>query len=162
MNHYLMGAKLNSNYEIDGLDREILNHLLQDARTAYLEIARKLKVSGGTIHQRIDKMKEAGIIKGSHLEIDHELIGLGVTILIGIHLHGARTISKVLEQLNLLPEVVEAYYTSGTYALIIKVHVANIKDYHRFLVEHLQKIDEIRFTESFICLDHPISRPIQL
>ena len=150
------------NYEIDGLDREILNYLLQDARTPYLEIARNLKVSGGTIHQRIDKMKEAGVIKGSHLDIDHEIVGLGVTILIGVHLHGARTVASVIEQMHRLPEVVDAYYTSGTYALIIKVHVANIKDYHRFLVDHLQKIDEIRYTESFICLDQPISRPIQL
>ena len=153
---------MSEKYEIDALDREILNLLLARARTPFLEIARTLKVSGGTIHQRIDKMREAGIITGSHLEIDHERVGLGVTILIGIHLHGARTVNQVLERLETFPEVVEAYYTSGTYALIIKVHVADIKEYHRFLVDRLQDIEAIRFTESFICLDHPISRPIQL
>ena len=150
------------NYEIDRIDREILNQLLRNARTPYLEIARQLKVSGGTIHQRVDKMREAGIIKGSTLLIDHERIGLGVTVLLGIHLHNARMVSEVIAALEQLAEVVEVYYTSGNYALFVKLHVVSIKDYHRFLVEQLQVIDGIRFTESFICLAEPISRSIQL
>ena len=150
------------NYEIDRIDREILNQLLRNARTPYLEIARQLKVSGGTIHQRVDKMREAGVIKGSTLLIDHERIGLGVTVLLGIHLHNARMVSGVIAALEQLTEVVEVYYTSGNYALFVKLHVVSIKDYHRFLVEQLQVIDGIRFTESFICLAEPISRSIQL
>ena len=150
------------NYEIDSVDLGILNALLQDARTPYLEIARDLNVSGGTIHQRIDKMKLQGIIEGSHLKVNHERIGLGVTVLLGIHLHGGRRIHETIDALKELPEVVEAYYTSGTYALMIKVHVASIKAYHMFLIKYLQRIDSIRFTESFICLDQPINRPIDL
>ena len=149
-------------YQIDSIDRSILNHLLQDARTPYLEIARHLNVSNGMIHQRIDKMKSQGIIESSRLHINHELIGLGVTVLLGVHIHGARLINEVIEALRALPEVVEAYYTSGNYALFIKVHVANIKAYHQFLIQHLQKIEAIRFTESFICLDQPIHRPLDL
>ena len=149
-------------YQIDSIDRSILNHLLQDARTPYLEIARHLNVSNGTIHQRIDKMKAHNVIQGSRLQINHEAIGLGVTVLLGIHIHGARLINDVITALRQLPEVVEAYYTSGTYALFIKIHVASIKAYHHFLVVHLQSIEAIRFTESFICLDQPIHRSLDL
>ena len=149
-------------YEIDRLDRQILSILLKDARTPFLEIARKLIVSGGTVHQRVEKMKEAGVITGSQITVDYEKLGLGVSVLIGVHLRTANAVETILEYLKELPEVVEAYYTSGTYALIIKVLTRDIKDFHRFLVEGLQHFDQIRYTESFICLDQPINRQIQL
>ena len=158
----MSNQKEQAKYEIDSLDKEILNRLLQDARTPYLEIARQLRVSGGTIHQRVDKMREAGIIQGSTLLVDHERLGLGVTVLLGVHLHNARMVRSVIEELEALDEVVEAYYTSGNYALFVKLYVESIKDYHNFLVERLQAIEGIRFTESFICLDQPISRPLSL
>ena len=151
-----------STYPLDELDRLILTTLLRDARTPFLEISRKAGVSGGTIHQRVDKLREAGVIKGSRISVDYERVGLGVTALLGVHIQAARMIEGVLAGLQALPEVVEAYYTTGSYALIIKVHVASMRDYHRFLTQGLQLVEGVRFTESFICLDQPISRSIQL
>ena len=149
-------------YQLDDIDRSILSALLQDARTPFLEISRQLGVSGGTIHQRVDKLKEAGVIEGSTLTINHEKIGLGVTVLLGVHVHSARMVNEVVVGLKQLPEVVEAYYTTGSYALILKVYVAHMRDYHRFLTQSLQLLEGVRFTESFICLDQPINRPVQL
>jgi len=51
-------------YEIDTLDRLILQALVEDARKPFLEIARELDVSGGTIHQRYNKLRDAGIVQG--------------------------------------------------------------------------------------------------
>lgn len=147
-----------SKYEIDDLDRQILALLQRDARLPFLEIARKLIVSGGTIHQRVEKMKAAGVIRGARIELDEERLGLGVTVLIGLRLNSAKKVKAVLSRLEAFPEVVEAFYTSGNYALILKVQTSDIKAYHRFLVEKLQSIEAIQFTESFICLDQPIRR----
>ena len=149
-------------YEIDNVDRGLLNILLADARTPFSEIARRLNVSGGTIHQRVDKLRDAGVITGSTLRVSCEKLGLGVTVLLGVHLHKAQRIEETVQALRSLPEVVEAYYTTGSYALFVKLHVASIKEYHSFLVDDLQKIDSIRFTESFICLDMPIHRSVNL
>lgn len=157
-----MSSETQPHYEIDSIDRRILNILLANARTPFLEIARSLNVSGGTVHQRVDKLKEAGVITGSTLKINCERIGLGVTVLLGIHLHQAQRIDETIQAFKSLPEIVEAYYTTGNYALFIKVHVSSIKAYHRFLIERLQTIDAIRFTESFICLDVPIQRSVNL
>ena len=55
---------LMKNYEIDNLDKKILAQLLQEARTPYAKIAESLSVSPGTIHVRIEKMRQAGIING--------------------------------------------------------------------------------------------------
>jgi len=149
-------------HPLDALDRQILTALLSDARTPFLEISRQLGVSGGTIHQRVDKLREAGILEGSTVKLNHERLGLGITALLGVHIHAARLIDETIEALRALPEVVEAYYTTGSYALIIKVHVADMGAYHQFLTRGLQQIEGVRSTESFLCLDQPISRPILL
>ena len=149
-------------YEIDDLDRKILRLLQKDARMPYLEIARKLIVSGGTIHQRMNKMTEIGIVKGTVLKLDHAMLGQDVTVLLGIHLKSAKKLSPVLKKLNSFTEVIEAHYTTGNFALLIKLCVPTIKDYHLFLTEKIQGIEEISSTESFICLDSPINREIQV
>ena len=153
---------MKENYEIDSLDKRILSLLQKDARTPFIEIARKFAVSGGTIHQRVDRMKQLEIIKGSKFEINYSKLGYDVTVLIGVHLKNAKDCEVVLENLKLFKEVVGAYYTTGHYALIIKIATKTIADYHSFLMTKLQAIKEIQSTESFICLDTPIDREISL
>lgn len=150
------------NYEIDSLDRKILSMLQQDARTSYSEIARKLIVSAGTIHQRMDKLKAVGIVEGSKIQLNLQKLGYDVTVFLGIHLKSSKSLAKVIDQLKLLHEVVETYYTTGDYALLIKVQTKSIQDFHNFLANKLQSIDAIQSTESFISLDQPINRDIAL
>jgi Lrp/AsnC family transcriptional regulator for asnA, asnC and gidA len=147
-------------YEIDTLDRQILTILLNEARTPFIEIARTLSVSGGTIHQRVDRMKASGLIKGSSLSLDLTILGFDVTVFLGIHLVSSKATNRVIRKLEELSEVVEAYYTTGNYALLVKVHTKNIKNFHEFLINKLQAIDEIQATESFISLSQPINRSI--
>lgn len=151
---------MDENYQIDSTDKQILRLLQEDARRPFLDVARKIKVSGGTIHQRIEKLKEAGIITGSTITVDYKKLGKNVTVLLGIHLKNAKDINLVIKKLNLLDEVIEAYYTTGNYALIIKILMEDIDDFHDFLVNKLQKIDEIQSTESFICLKQVIKKDI--
>ncbi|MBC74832.1 MAG: transcriptional regulator AsnC [Halobacteriovoraceae bacterium] len=151
---------MKENYEIDNLDRQILAQLLKDARTPFLEIARKLIVSGGTIHQRIEKLKKMGVIEGSKFELNLQKLGYDVTVFLGIHLTNAKDLNMVIEKLKAMPEVVEAHYTTGNYALLIKLHTKSIRDFHTFLAERLQSIEAIQSTESFISLDQPIKREI--
>jgi len=153
---------MSEKYDIDSLDREILEYLKEDARMPYTEIAKKMIVSGGTIHQRINKMTEAGIIKGSKIIIDYKKLGFGVTTLLGIYLQSAKDLSRVVEKLNGFKEVVEIYYTTGSYALIIKAVTKTTDDYYLFLMRKLQAIPEIQSTESFICLSQPMDRDITL
>jgi Lrp/AsnC family transcriptional regulator for asnA, asnC and gidA len=147
-------------YHIDKTDKEILTILLKDARTPFIEIARKLIVSGGTIHQRVDKMKSLGIIEGSSLKINLSKIGYDVTVFLGIHLRSSKETQKVIERLESFPEVVEAYFTTGNYALLVKIHTKTITDFHYFLANKLQTIDAIQSTESFISLNQPINKSL--
>lgn len=153
---------MQENYQIDDVDKAILTHLLNDARIPYLEIARKLIVSGGTIHQRIDKLKKIGIIEGNKVRINLKKLGYDVTVFLGIHLKSTKDLTSVIQTLQNFPEVVEAYYTTGNYALLIKIHTKSISDFHNFLANKLQSMDAIQATESFISLNQPINKDISL
>lgn len=145
-------------YQIDDLDRKIIKELFKDARASYVDIAKKLIVSNATIHQRVNKLKLHGVLKGFVPLIDEAKMGFTVSAIIGIYLKNARDSQLVLEKLNKIPEILEAYYTTGSYALIIKVSTQDIQKFQLFLMEKLQGIGEIQSTESFVCLSQPISR----
>jgi Lrp/AsnC family transcriptional regulator, regulator for asnA, asnC and gidA len=149
-------------YEIDSLDLKIIEQLQKDARRPFLDIARKLLVSGGTIHQRVEKLKEAKIITGSKITVDYKKLGFGVTVLLGVHLKNAKDVTLVIEKLKSNTEVVETYYTTGSYALIIKLLIKDIDHFHKFLMNEIQSMEQIQSTESFICLDTPIQRHLKI
>ena len=150
------------NYEIDRLDIKIINYLRENARMPFTDLAKKLNVSAGTIHQRFEKMKEAGVITGSSIKVNYRALGHSVTVLLGLHLHNAKDVDIVIEKLSKIDEVVEANYTTGDFALIIKATVKNIDHFHDFLRHKLQTISEIRSTESFISLKQVIDKDISL
>ncbi len=145
----------------DDLDRAILNALLDNARIAYAELAKKFAVSPGTIHVRVEKMKQAGIIKGTRVEIDAKQLGYDVCCFIGIILKSARDYHAAVAKLEALDEVVEAWYTTGHYSIFIKVMCRSIDALQLVLINKIQTIDEIQSTETLISLQNPIMRSIK-
>ena len=153
---------MGKNCQIDKLDVSIMTELQKDARVSFQDLARQMTVSGGTIHVRYNKLKDAGVVKGVRLLVDTNLLGYQICAFIGLNLHNAGDYKKVLEKLKQMPEVIEAHYTTGPYSLFIKVLAKNTQDLHRFLVERLQALSEIQSTETLISLDIPIDRPPNL
>ncbi len=148
--------------EIDKLDRQILEHLRLDSRKPFLEIARELNVSGGTIHARVNKMKSEGIITGSRMTIDYDQIGYSIAAFIGIKLARARGFKEIQAELHSFPQIVELHYTTGFYSLFAKVLVSNMKELHELLSEKLQALDDVQSTETFVILNTYIDRELNL
>lgn len=149
------------NYQIDNLDRNILNALIENARTPYAELAKLFNVSAGTIHVRIEKMKQAGIIEGTRVQISAKKLGYDVCCFIGVILKSAKDYPAALEKLEKLDEVVEAYYTTGHYSIFIKIMTQSIDDLQKTLINKIQTIDEIQSTETLISLQNPIMRGVK-
>lgn len=147
---------------LDELDLQILEILVKDSRTPYLEIARKCHVSGGTIHVRMKKMEELGIIKGTKLILNTSRLGFDVCCFIGIYLDKASSYNYVLDELNKINEIVELHYTTGEYSVFSKVICRTISDLQSLLMNKIQVIDGIQRTDTFISLSQPIDRNIQL
>ncbi len=150
------------NYQIDNTDRGILSALMKNAKTPYTEIAKKLIVSAGTIHVRMKKMEDAGIVKNSRLHINYELLGYDMTAFLGIYLEKGSSYTDVIHQRNMIPEIVEAHYTTGVYSIFAKIRCKNTKHMRQILNEEVQAIKRIQRTETIISLDQSIDKPIVL
>lgn len=148
--------------QIDSLDREILRKLQGDSRTSFLEIAREFNVAGGTVHGRVARMKEEGIIAGSHVVVDYAKLGYSVMSFVGIKTVRAHDCQTLIDKLKTINEVLEIHYTTGAYSLLIKVMVKTMADLHSLLFDRLQSFDEIQSTETFIILNTSLDRSMPL
>ena len=154
------GAGDEASYELDQLDRRILAALLEDSRRPFIDIAHELNVSGGTIHVRMEKLKKAGVVKGSKLVLDYRRMGYGVVAFIGLNLHNARDYRKVLDKIKEFEPILEAHYSTGQYNILTRVIVRNIPELHRFLLE-IQNLREIQSTQTIMVLDTPFERDLK-
>ena len=92
--------------KLDEIDRQILDMLISNTRIAFTDIAKKLLISAGTVHVRVKKMEDAGIIKGSSLTLDYKKLGYSFIAYIGIFLEKTHQTKYVLEKLELVPFVI--------------------------------------------------------
>lgn len=153
---------MDQNYKIDNVDLNILNILTKDAKKPYTDVARKVHVSGGTVHVRMNKMEDAGVVLGSTLELDYKRLGYALTAFLGIFLSKSSLYDQVFEQLKLIDEIVTIHYTTGNYSMFLKLickDTAHLKD---ILHDRLQKIDGIVRTETIISLEESLSRHVKL
>ncbi len=153
---------MTQSFEVDSLDRQILALLMENAKMTYAEIGRKLFVSGGTIHVRMKKLEEAGVVKGQQLLVDQEKLGFDVVAFLGIYLDKSSLYAEVSEQLKKIPEVVSAHYTTGLYNIFAKIVCRDTNHLREVLHDKLQKISGLQRTETFISLEASIERPIAI
>ncbi|GIM30331.1 AsnC family transcriptional regulator [Clostridium polyendosporum] len=150
------------NAHLDELDLQILDILIKDCRTPYLEIARMCHVSGGTIHVRMKKMEDLGIIKGSRILLNLPKLGYDVCCFVGIYIDKTSSFSAVTEELAKIKEVVELHLITGNYSIFAKVICKSIADLQDTLTNKINNIIGIERTDTFISLSQPIDRNIQL
>ncbi len=150
------------NYEIDNTDLQILNILMENAFTPYTEIGKKLFVSAGTVHVRMNKMEKLGIVKPPQLQIDLTKLGMDVTAFIGIYLIRSDMYDKVVTQIKKIDEVVSCNYTTGNYSLFLKIVCRDTQHLREVLHDKIQKIEGISRSETIISLDESFNRPIKI
>lgn len=153
---------LNQSYQLDELDLQILDLLIKDCRTPYLEIARICHVSGGTIHVRMKKMEDLGIIKGTRILLNLPKLGYDVCCFVGIYVDKASSFQNVFDELNKIKEVVEVHLTTGDYSVFTKVVCKNIADLQDILLNKINPIQGIQRTDTIISLTQPIDRNITI
>jgi Lrp/AsnC family transcriptional regulator, regulator for asnA, asnC and gidA len=153
-----MAGKLN----LDKLDLQIISEMMEDAQISYADLGKKLFVSGGTIHVRIKKLQEQGIVKGTKLNVDLKTLGYDITAFVGIYLEKSSLYDAVAKDLQKIPEIVRLNYTTGNYSMFIEVVCKDINQLRFVLHDALQKIKGIERTETFISLDESFNRKVQV
>mgnify|MGYP000889456931 CR=1 FL=1 len=148
--------------EIDELDEKILRLITRNARIPFLEVARECGVSGAAIHQRVQRLLNTGIVSGSEFIVNPEKIGYNTCAYIGIHLEKARYHRQVVKALREIPEIVECHYTTGQYAIFIKIQTKTNKHLKRLIDNELQMIDGVLRTETFMSLEMDFKRQVPI
>ncbi|MEO9475903.1 MAG: Lrp/AsnC ligand binding domain-containing protein [Cyclobacteriaceae bacterium] len=152
---------MSKNYEIDNIDLKILNLLMDDAKIPYTEVAKKVFVSGGTVHVRMKKLEEMGVVLGTTLQMDYSKLGYDVTCFMGIYLQKSSLYDQVVDLLRKIPEIVKVHYTTGDYNIFIKIHCKDTKHLKDVLHDKIQKVEGIERTETFISLEESLNRHLQ-
>ncbi|WP_439131495.1 Lrp/AsnC ligand binding domain-containing protein [Polaribacter sp.] len=148
--------------KIDGIDKIIIKRLVKDARTPVLSIAREVGISGAAIHQRLRKLEKSKLIDGYKMIINPKSLGYTTTAFVGIFLDSASLYSSAIKRLQDIPEVVESHYTTGNYAIFIKIMCKNNEDLMNLLNKNIQSIKGVSRTETFISLDQQVDRQITI
>lgn len=146
----------------DKLDLDIIQQLMHDANISYAEIGKKLYVSAGTIHVRIKKLQEAGVISGMKYHVDLKKLGYDVIAFVGIYLEKSSLYDNVAKELRKIPEIVRMNYTTGNYSIFAEVVCKDINQLRSILHDELQKIKGIERTETFISLEESLNRTVTI
>ena len=150
-----------AHHNLDSLDKKILHLIAEDARIPFLEVARVCNVSGAAIHQRIQKLTNLGILKGSQFIIDPEKVGYETCAYIGLYLKNPETFDSVVEALKKIPEVVECHYTTGGFDMFIKIYAVNNHHLLNIIHDKLQPLGLSR-SESIISFNAAINRQLPI
>jgi Lrp/AsnC family transcriptional regulator for asnA, asnC and gidA len=144
------------------LDLQIIQQLIHDAGLSYAEMGKKLFVSAGTIHVRIKKLQDAGIIQGQRFQVDLKKLGYDVIAFIGIYLEKSSLYDTVARDLKKIPEIVRMNYTTGNYSIFAEIVCKDIGQLRTVLHDELQKIKGIERTETFISLEESLNRSVSI
>jgi len=145
-------------------DLAILSVLRDDARSSLQEISAQVGLSTTPCWNRIKKMEAEGVIQGYTVRIDPDAIGFTESVIVQVTLdsHSEETLFEFGQQLERIPEVLEAYLVSGDYDYYIRIAVKNTRDYERLLRESLYRIPGIQHSKSTFVLRTLKESPVPL
>ena len=149
-------------YELDDVDYRILNLLTQDAKMPYTEIARQIHVSGGTVHVRMGRLEELGIVRRATLDLDLPKLGYGMQAFVGVYLQKNSLYLSVIEAMKGIAEITDAYATTGQYGLFVRLVCRDTQHMRAVLHDQVMFIEGVERTETLVLLDEAFSRAVQL
>jgi Lrp/AsnC family transcriptional regulator for asnA, asnC and gidA len=136
--------------EVSALDKRIIEHLQQDGRRPFTQIAADLGVSEAAVRSRTNRLVERGILQVVGVT-DPLKLGFHLQAMIGIRCEADRLMA-VADAAAAFPEVDYVVIAAGSYDLLIEVVCEDNESLLRFLVERLRTIDGVRDTETFVYL----------
>jgi Lrp/AsnC family transcriptional regulator for asnA, asnC and gidA len=154
--------KLNIDKSLDKLDLQIIQAMMDDAEVSYADLGKQFFVSGGTIHVRIKKLEELGIVQGKRLAVNLKVLGYDIIAFIGIYLEKSSLYDTVAQALKTIPQVVRVNYTTGNYSMFVEIICKDIQQLRFVLHDELQKIKGIERTETLISLEESFSRNVRI
>jgi len=141
-------------YTLDDIDRRILRLLRENAHLTTQEIADRVGLSQTPCWSRVKRLEESGVIAGYVALLDADKIGRPLSVIVEVNLdqHDDDKIEAFARHLAALPEVTDAWLTTGEYDYAIIAAVEDTEDYENFLRKRLLKFPGVRHARSTFCL----------
>jgi Lrp/AsnC family transcriptional regulator for asnA, asnC and gidA len=147
---------------LDQIDLHILDIITKNARIPFKDVATEVGVSRAAVHQRVNRMIEMEVITGSGYHIDPKKVDYKTCTYIGVFLEKGSFYESVASRLNDIEEIVECHYTTGAYAVFVKVYARDNEHLKKILSERLQRIPGVSSTETFISLEETFKRQVPI
>ena len=128
----------------------------------YTEVAKKVLVSGGTVHVRMKKLENMGVVKGTRLQIDYAKLGYKMKLFMGIYLEKSYLYRDAVRALKLIPEVIELHAITGQYTIFAKILCKDAVHLRKVLDTRIHKVKGITRTESFLSIEESFKEVLSL
>ncbi len=152
-------------YQIDAIDKRILNLLQEDGKRRIRNIAETLGMSNTPVFDRIKRLEREGYIKGYIAVLDSALLGYGMVAFCSVTLerHHRTFIIQFVTEIQELPEVLECYHIAGSFDYLLKIVVKDMDAYQHFISDKLASLANIgRVQSSFVMTQVKHSRILSL
>lgn len=156
-----MKNALQQTYQLDGLDKEIVYMLMDNAKCSLAQISKKVGISTTAIHQRVKKLEQAGVLDSGISFINPRKVGYMVVSYIGVFLEKPGDYKNAIEAFKQIKEIVEAHYTTGNYTVFLKV-LCKDNDHLMSIIHEIQMLKGVTRTETFISLEQSINRQLRV
>ena len=145
-----------SKFKLDEIDHQILEMLIENTRVPFTDIAKKLLISAGTVHVRVKKREDYGLVKGSSLILDYDKLGYTFIAYVGLYVKDTSNIKFILERIKEIPNVTVAHITTGKFNVFCKIRAKGTTN-AKNIIFRLDDIDGVYRTESMISLEESIN-----
>ncbi|ARM75167.1 Lrp/AsnC family transcriptional regulator [Acidianus manzaensis] len=123
---------MSDHYYLDDVDKKIITILQQDSRISFSRLAKMLNLSESTIHMRIKRLRESGVIRNFCVDVDLDRIGMNVLAFVLLKAD-PKKYEKVLDTLKEMKEIYEIYDVTGEFYALLKVRVCNKEELAKVL-----------------------------
>lgn len=144
---------------LDDVDRQILRILQENARTPYSEIAREIDMASATVHDRVSRLEEAGVIEGYHADVDPRAVGLGISAIVGLRVEQGRE-QATLARLTDIDGVQEVHLTTGEWDVMARVYAADADALRELMFERIARMDGFARSQTMVILGTEHEDPV--
>ncbi len=140
--------------KLDVTDRKVLEILQENAKITNAQLSKEIGLSPAPTLERVKKLETLGIIQSYHAQLDREKIGLGVSTFVQITLTGHKkaVTDSFVEQINVIPEVIECHHITGSCDFLLKIISKDISTYQKLMLEKINEIEEVASTQTMVIL----------
>ena len=148
--------------ELDETDRAILRTLQADARTPFSEIARRIEMSSATVHDRVNRMKNAGVIEGYHAKVNPQAVGYDTSAFVGLRIEQGRddAVARFVERLRGVDGVQEVHLTTGDWDVLLRVYAEDTDGLRELLFENVASTEGFARSYTMVVLGTEHDDPV--